>query len=305
MQFTGLYNGKAWYAAPITPSHAAPPNSYLSVYYNGTQWVAAHTINLPTLPVPTINQVQTNPDAGVGIYPPTTNNWNLTGELPYGAITLFINSSLDFNNFCTPLCMTQIAPDDVIEQSLLYPTLAIVDGKRLYQGTLLSTGVFPDAPVAVYWSIVFNRWLMVVNYNTPSEAVYSYLPVDSVLPIGNWIDDTGTVYKEGNGLVVTTINCDVEIPTCFCNKIYLPDGVPSADITKEFVSCSGTTQTIRLRIPDPGIPQLVYIGLCLDSVISSTYVAPFQSAPISMSNCGNTITPTLSCPNLISEAVGS
>ena len=194
------------------------------------------------------------------------------------SVLLVLANSGRLITFCGGFCLQIISDfgnvsnnvvvyfDDPVTPSVFSP---VVINDRLVYTSQLENPVFGLGPdIYFYYSTVNERWEAVTDLNDPVNTLYSYLEVDTEIPIGNWIcarPNGEDCYKDSYGLLVTTADCSDPYPTCLCRRIALEDNNVPASGTYTYTTCNFSTITETLSLPyTDGTSNYYTKTLCID-----------------------------------------
>lgn len=264
MRHMGVYNGKKWFSTKLVTIF----NSNLTIYFDGSDWVAAQTSNFVTPPVISGNITSISSNPSIGLNPPE-DGWIPYVNSPFGSGTLYLeNNAIDYTNENCCNVNTITYGDNNIDFSS-YLTDNITEVKTIENFEYLM-GDFIDVKSRKILSgyptlrAIYDRYLNSDKYCATSSLGFDYYKMDefSNLITTYWDDLIEQVIPSttlwGSIKVYTNTMFDQQklkykpYSSIFCNDPLNVLGVPSP-INGSSGQCATVEVTTR-NIPTGNVP---------------------------------------------------
>jgi hypothetical protein len=181
MQDMGIYNGKKWFLA--RPNiELVTPNSYLTIYFDGFDWVGTQTSNFITPPVASGNITSISSNPSIGSNPPE-DGWVCCVNSPFGSSTLYLeNNAIDYTNENCYNCFTSCGDNGINISALT--TTEVKEATTLETFENILTSELTDAKnrkvLSAYPSLraVYDRYMNATQYGVPQSNEFTYEKMD-------------------------------------------------------------------------------------------------------------------------------
>jgi hypothetical protein len=276
MQDMGIYNGKKWFLA--SPNiELGVTNFYLTIYFDGFDWVGVQTSNFITPPVASGNITSISSNPSIGLNPPE-DGWVCCVNNPFGSSTLYLeNNAIDYTNENCYNCFTSCGDNGINISALT--TTEVKEATTLETFENILTSELTDAKnrkvLSAYPTLraVYDRYMNATQYGVPQSNEFTYEKMDKFTGlIKTYWDDlieqvvpATTVW--GSVKVYTNTMFDQQkfkyksYSTLFSENSFENNNVPSP-INGTSGQCE-TVEVITLLIPPRRGGRKIYGSLCI------------------------------------------